>query len=163
MESLISKKKSSGFTLIELLIVVAIIGVLASVGVPAYQGYIGDAKVKATTENHKRISDFIAASLMQCATGVRVNLPGGNPSVVDCRARSYNSSQWTGYFLQYFSRAGWKNPYTPAEQAVHSCTTSNNGRTCLRPSGSSLILMNTYPGDGATGKGVVLTSQHRIE
>ena len=37
--------KQEAFTLIELLVVVVFIGILAAVGVVAYNGYIGAAKV----------------------------------------------------------------------------------------------------------------------
>ena len=38
-------KKNSGFTLIELMIVIAIVGVLATIAIPAYQNYMTKSRV----------------------------------------------------------------------------------------------------------------------
>ena len=61
------------FTLIELLVVVAIIGILAAVGVVAYNGYTAAAKVSATKANHKMITKMIGAKGIQCNIGGSVD------------------------------------------------------------------------------------------
>ena len=57
------------FTLIELLVVVAIIGILAAVGVVAYNGYTTSAKATNTKSNHKLVASFIQSELKKCDMG----------------------------------------------------------------------------------------------
>ncbi len=54
------------FTLIELLVVVAIIGILAAVGVNTFSGFQEKAKVSATKANHKAVCKWTNVELIKC-------------------------------------------------------------------------------------------------
>jgi prepilin-type N-terminal cleavage/methylation domain-containing protein len=66
--------KRNGFTLIELLVVVAIIGILAAVGVVAYNGYTGAAKIKTLQTNHNAVIKYITTELMKCELGIETEV-----------------------------------------------------------------------------------------
>ena len=54
------------FTLIELLVVVAIIGILAAVGVVAYNGYTSSAKKAVSKSNHRAVVKYIKSEIAKC-------------------------------------------------------------------------------------------------
>ena len=69
-------KNNKGFTLIELLVVVAIIGILAAVGVVAYNGYTKSAKINASKSNQASVVKYIAAELQKCNLGEDASMSG---------------------------------------------------------------------------------------
>jgi len=62
-------RNCKSFTLIELLVVVAIIGILAAVGTPIFQGFMYEAKCATIKENHNSMKDFITTNvILHCET-----------------------------------------------------------------------------------------------
>ena len=102
------------FTLIELLVVVAIIGILAAVGVVAYNGYTSAAKKSATTANHKNVVKYIINEVMKCSTGASKAMN----NELDCTKQGLNN--WKDFVAKAVERslADFKNPYDTSESAV---------------------------------------------
>ena len=80
--------REKGFTFIELLIVVAIIVILAAVGLLAYDGYTKGAKRNSAEILCKQIIKEVKTKWASCQSGVPCYLKSSNNSV--CYAQIMN-------------------------------------------------------------------------
>ena len=134
IKTMIQDTKKKAFTLIELLIVVAIIGILAGVGVPMYNGYMATAKVQSTATNHANVKSFVASTLTKCSAGSTTVTLGST-----ARYCNQGASAWASYFRTYFDSIN-KNPYGGGAYVTTTSSSPVKGATGIGYSGNRIWL-----------------------
>jgi prepilin-type N-terminal cleavage/methylation domain-containing protein len=108
-------KKNSGFSLVELLVVVAIIGVLAGVGIVGFQRYTETAKQKVALQNLDTVVDFFSTELIILNNNIQNQSALIKVGNAKWTKETHNLDSFLTGSAQYhdlgFGLANFKNPF----------------------------------------------------
>ena len=109
------------FTLIELLVVVAIIGILAAVGLTTYNGIQNNAKASTTLKSLHTVEKFINTSLATCQLngGGTLKLSPTRSINCDITNNTSNVNAMLDVFMNYFLDQGFKNAYNNSDPFIN--------------------------------------------
>ena len=151
------KKNSKGFTLIELLVVVAIIGILAAVGVVAYNGYTASAKKNAVKTMHAQTLKYVSAEIQKCTLEGASGKAFGATSA-NCNAINGNNGATTAVSA-LVNNSTDKNPYDSSKKAIANSTGYAQGQVSVSGSGKVITIKSCYvtacSGDNISGESKV--------